>query len=465
LEINFHISDFFIIIFYFGAILFIGIKSGKNSVTKIDYLIASRKITLPAFVATLVSSFYGGILGVGEFTYRYGISSWFLNALPYYIFITFFAFFLASKIRKTRLVTIPEKLKSSYGKNVSIAGAVLIILLVTPAPYLYMLGIIIQLFTGWDLWMAMLLILLVSSFALFRGGFKSNVNINILEFFMMFAGFAIIIPFCIINIGSPGFIFNNLPDSHINLTGNHSIQYLIVWFIIGSWALVDPTFHQRCYAAKSEKTAKKGVLISLIFWFIFDSMTTLAGLYAFVYISDIENPVLSYPVLANAILPPIAKGFFFIGLIATIMSTFNSNLFISAATFGNDILPDFKKVDGKKNSLSKIGIIITGIISILLPILIPSVVQIWYTVGSLTIPALLISVISSYSEKFKVKNSFIFSAMLLSFSISLFSLIYGSIRVLNGIPQYVAGIEPIYPGMLAGFFVYLSGLIYKFFKK
>jgi len=450
---------------YFGAVLYIGIKSGKNINSKIDYLIASRKITLPAFVATLVSSFYGGILGVGEFTYRYGISSWFLNALPYYVFITFFAFFLASKIRKTKLVSIPEKLNDSYGKKVSVTGAILILLLVTPAPYLFMLGIIIQLFTGWELWIVMLLILLLSSLALFRGGFKSNVNINILEFFMMFAGFAIIIPFCFIEIGSPEFLLNNLPSTHLNITGNHSVQYFIVWFIIGAWALVDPTFHQRCYAAESEKTAKKGILISLIFWFVFDFMTTLAGLYAFAYMDNIENPVMSYPILADKILPPLAKGFFFIGLIATIMSTFNSNLFISAVTFGNDILPGFKRENEKTNSLSKIGIIITGIISLILPILIPSVVQIWYTIGSLTIPALLISVISSYSEKFKVKNSFIFAAMLLSFSISLFSLIYGSFRELNGIPQYLAGIEPIYPGMLSGFSVYLIGIIYKFYKK
>jgi hypothetical protein len=55
--------------------------------------------------------------------------------------------------------------------------------------------------------------------------------------------------------------------------------------------------------------------------------------------------------------------------------------------------------------------------------------------------------------------------MLLSFSISLFSLIYGNIRALNGLPQYIAGIEPIYPGMLSGYTVYAAGLVYKYFNK
>ena len=32
-----------------------------------DFLVAGRRLTLPGFVATLVASWYGGILGVGEY--------------------------------------------------------------------------------------------------------------------------------------------------------------------------------------------------------------------------------------------------------------------------------------------------------------------------------------------------------------------------------------------------------------
>ena len=32
----------------------------------VDYLLAGRRVTLPAFVATLVTTWYGGILGIGE---------------------------------------------------------------------------------------------------------------------------------------------------------------------------------------------------------------------------------------------------------------------------------------------------------------------------------------------------------------------------------------------------------------
>ena len=41
-----------------------------------DYIVAGRRLTLPAFTASLVTTWYGGILGVVEYTWSYGISNW-----------------------------------------------------------------------------------------------------------------------------------------------------------------------------------------------------------------------------------------------------------------------------------------------------------------------------------------------------------------------------------------------------
>ena len=63
-----------------------------------DYLVAGRRLTLPGFVASLVTTWYGGILGVGEYTYRYGIANWFVFGLPYYVAAALFAHLLEQKI-------------------------------------------------------------------------------------------------------------------------------------------------------------------------------------------------------------------------------------------------------------------------------------------------------------------------------------------------------------------------------
>ncbi|KAA0208433.1 MAG: sodium:solute symporter family protein [Ignavibacteria bacterium] len=458
--INFRFEDILIILLYFVAVLYIGLRTKRSDSSVSEFIVAGRTLTLPAFVATLVSTFYGGILGVGEFTYTAGLSSWFMNAFPYYFFTGIFAFFLAGKIRKTNLYTIPDKLRLSYGKKASMTGAFLIFLLVTPAPYIFMLAVIFQLIFDINIYLSVVIVLAISVIYLFRGGLLADVRLNIFEFILMFASFGIMLPFCYFTFGGWEFLKQNLPHEHITPTGGLSFQYMFVWFFIGAWALVDPTFHQRCYAAKSESTARYGVFISLIFWFIFDFLTTGTGLYAKAFLKDLENPVMSYPLLADAVLPPLLKGFFFVGLMATVMSTLHSYIFVSGTTLGRDILG---RLSGKSdsNSFSKTGILVSSILSILIIILIPSVVEIWYTIGSLVIPALLISVLSAYTNKFRTSDFTITIAMISSVVISFIFFCYGQINSTGGNPVYPFGIEPMYPGLLTGIIIFIVGLYFR----
>ncbi|MEJ2617343.1 MAG: hypothetical protein P8Z35_20495, partial [Ignavibacteriaceae bacterium] len=85
--ISFSTSDYLVIIIFFLAVLTIGFISGRKLGTEADdYLLSGRKVGLFLFILTNVSTWYGGILGVGEFTYRYGLVSWFTQGLPYYVF-------------------------------------------------------------------------------------------------------------------------------------------------------------------------------------------------------------------------------------------------------------------------------------------------------------------------------------------------------------------------------------------
>ena len=74
----------------FTVAIGMGIYHSRGSETE-DYLIAGRAVTLPALVATLVATWYGGILGVGEFSYTYGVANWVVFGLPYYVFALIFA--------------------------------------------------------------------------------------------------------------------------------------------------------------------------------------------------------------------------------------------------------------------------------------------------------------------------------------------------------------------------------------
>ena len=452
--------DIVLILVYFSLILVVGFKAArKGDSSASEFLLAGRTLTLPVFVATLVSTWYGGILGIGEFSYQFGLSNWIVFGMPYYIFALLFALFIAKRARATNLFTIPDKLFAAYDKKTSLFGAVLTFILVSPASLALMLGILIQLMFGISLASGTIISTFITVIYLFSGGFRSDVAVNIVEFVVMFVGFAVVLPFAYAQYGGIAYLTAHLPPLHLTWHGGNSMQYIIVWFFIALWTLVDPSFHQRCYAAKDGATAQRGIIVSIGFWLVFDFLTTTACLYARAILPDLQQPVLAYPMLAEAVLPPIAKGLFYIGMLATIMSTLSSYTFIAGVTFGNDIMgrlrPSATEAAREKSVRlwTKAGIVLARTLAVVLALTMPSVVKLWYVIGTCIIPGLLVPVLASYFRPLKISAAFAFASMCGGFFGSTLWLVAGQC---SGGSSFL-GIEPMYPGVLLSSGVWAAG--------
>ena len=95
--------DWALILLYFALLAGVWFRLlGSHSSTD-DYFVAGRRVTLPAFVATLVATWYGGILGVGEYAYKYGLANWVVFGVPYYVGALLFAWVFAKLAREARL--------------------------------------------------------------------------------------------------------------------------------------------------------------------------------------------------------------------------------------------------------------------------------------------------------------------------------------------------------------------------
>lgn len=459
--ISFSPIDIAVILIFFTILVSIGFyASRKTSSAAEDYLLSGRKLSLFLFIAVNVSTWYGGILGVGEFTYRYGLVSWFTQGFPYYVFAFLFALFFAKKIREASLFTIPDKLTEVYGRKVGLIAAVIVFVLVSPAPYLLMTGNLLSLIFKIDLIPALLISLLLSLVYLIPGGFRSNVYVDVFQFFVMFAGFIIIVIFSGVKFGTIDFLLSSVPANHLKITGGMSPTFLIVWFLIALWTFADPGFHQRCYAAKSGSIAKWGIIISIFFWALFDFLTTATGLFAKAVLPNLENPVLAFPLFAEQVLPDGIKGIFYAALFATILSTQISFLFLSGTTIGRDFIYRISKDDTESNLkvYTIIGLIISGVIAILLAYFIPSVIEIWYTIGSLFIPGIILPVISAYIHKIKIRNEIIIVEMILAVGASF---VWHLLR--NNFPadSDLFVIEPMIVGMTIAILIHSFGLFVK----
>ncbi len=450
--------DITVIIGFFIIVLVIGFIP-KYSKEKDDYLLSGRNVGLLMFVLTNVATWYGGILGIGEFTYNFGLLSWFTQGLPYYIFAVIFAFTLAPKITKVSLTTIPEKIEKEYGKIPANLTAILVFLLVSPAPYLLMLANILTLIFDINLFSALLIAAFISSIYLFKGGYKSDLYTDAFEFFIMFIGFGLLFFYAYFNKGDLNFLVNSLPKEHLNPFSQVSISYIIVWFLIALWTFADPGFHQRCNAAKNGNVAKYGILISVIFWFIFDFLTNVSGLYSKVVLPNLENPIMAFPMLAEQVLPNGIKGIFYAALFATVLSTLNSFLFLSATTFGNDLMSKSKiKFASNITIATRIGLLLSLLISVLIAFYVRSVIDLWYYIGSVCIPPLIIVILSSYYDKYKVESKYIIIEIIVSF---ITGFIWFCLRKTEIGGEIIKLIEPMIIGLSFAVLIHIYALIKK----
>ncbi len=447
---------------YLILLFYLGFKARRKAADESEYLLGNRSLTLPAFVATLVSTWYGGILGVGEFVYSYGISNWIVMGLPYYFFALLFAYTLAPKIREAENFSMADMLYRFYNRPVGLLGSVFIFIMISPAPYILMLAILLKIFLNISFLWSLILGALFSIIYVYKGGFRSVVKTDILQFFLMFISFIILFVYLITSDISLFELPDHLDTEHLNPMGGLSWQNIVVWFSIASWTFIDPGFHQRCAAARTPKIARKAIVVSVGFWFIFDMLTTISGLYAVALLPGID-PLMSFPELARYILPPFLQGLFFVGLAAIIMSTVDSYTFLSAMTFGRDILGHLsvKGFGSDKNLAIKIGLVISAILSVLLVLVFPSVIKLWYTLGSLFIPALLLPLLGSYFKNIRVSANLTLIAMIGGFSISFSSLLWGEFHKIDGFAQYFLGVEPFFPGLLFTLLIYVFGKLYK----
>jgi SSS family solute:Na+ symporter len=233
-----------------------------------------------------------------------------------------------------------------------------------------------------------------------------------------------------------------VPDTHFIWRGTKSASYIFVWYFIALATLVEPSFYQRCFAARSEKVARNGILIAIGFWAVFDFMTTSTGMYARALIPELADPVAAYPALAAKVLPRALQAVFLLGLFATVMSTVDSYTFVAGATIGKDFIWRLKGGDITKHS--RFGLVLAGILAVIIALYFRSVIDIWYIFGTLGTCAMLIPLGSSFSDKWRMSGRMALISMIVS---PLVALIWIVPNLAWGV-EYFFGLDPIYPGLV-----------------
>ncbi len=454
------VLDYFNFLDYtvFATVLFLtvffvlyGHYKRKNSGDKlVDYMLMGRRLTLPLFVATLGASWYGGIFGVSEITFNYGIYNFITQGVFWYIAYIIFALFMVGKIKKYQSLTLPEMAGQMFGKTAHKTCAVFTFFNVLPIAYVLSLGVFLHLCFGistfWGMVIGTGFVCLYASW----GGLRAVVYSDAVQFSVMCLSVLFVLIFSVKTFGGLSFLKTNLPAAHFSITGGNSYFNLAVWGFIALATLVDPSFYQRCFAAKDGKTAKKGILICTLIWFCFDICTTGGALYARALIPN-ATPKDSYFIYAIQLLPAGLKGFFVAGILSIILSTLDSFLFIASNTIAYDLLKNKIK---NKLLLNQIFFIIIAALAIGLSIFFDgSFKKIWFVLGSYMSACLLVPLVLGHIFPKQISDkTFTFSVIISAVLLTLWDIFKNQ--------TFLAQIDGFYIGVLTNLLL-LSIAVYR----
>ncbi len=449
-----HAVDYALVIVYVVILLLLGLKKRlRGDSTTSELIVGGRVLTVPAFVASLVSTWYGGILGVGEYSYKHGLSNWLVFGLPYYVAAFLFAMFLARRARAAQVLTIPDRLAQAYGTKTAVAGSLIIFLMTVPAAYILMLGVLGQQLFGMPFWVGILAGTVFSVAYVYFGGFASVVRTDLVQFLLMFVGFAFLLGILVTSYGGLGFLREAAPAEHFTWHGGNSPWYITTWYFIALATLIEPAFYQRCYAAKDARTARLGILISICCWAVFDFMTTFTGIYARALLPSLTDPLASYPALAMKVLPAGLLGLFVLALLSTVMSTVDSYSFIAATTFGNDIFGRLLNLKAQGILFyTRLGLVFSTGLAVVVALFFRSVVDIWHAFGSIGTPALLIPVLYAFFSSRRLPSRYALLSITLSGGVSL---VWFLSQYVSESHTYWGNIQPIFPGLVCSVIIFL----------
>jgi SSS family solute:Na+ symporter len=385
-------------------------------------------LSCASFFATLSATVIGGSATIvaGALIYRSGLPGLWLD-IGGAIGLIILGFTIAKLVRKTGLFTLPEIAGYLFDKKTRFAASFLII--ITQIAWVALLiqatsAVIGVIFPIENVNLILIGITIIFIIYTFIGGQYSVVYTDIIQFLVMFVGVCCFaVPLLLIKAGPD---LSKLTSGTLSFPINNQLGFLPVlsfFFMMLMTHIVGPDIYNKVLSAKDEKTAKLSVISAGIFKFIFAIAIGILALCAIVLINPTLPAVESATAIPKAItyLNPVIAGFILAALVSAMLSSADSVLLSAGTILSIDIIR-------KKNIfISRIGIIIIGLLALILALYLNSVLdtlKLAYTVfaSGLTLPI----IFGFYKNKTKVTSKGALISLIVGGSISLLWLFFAN---------------------------------------
>jgi len=348
----------FWLLLYFLLLISIGIFLNKRNKDFDSFFYANRNLNKYLILFTVTASWFGAASTIAtiEDAMKNGFSSIWLIGMPTFITIIIFIF-ISKRIREINFQSLPNFLEKYYNKFVSDLSMILIFIymILLSASQFVAFGKFISIFINkgyaFSVIAGTIAVIIYSSF----GGYLSVVITDFVQFLMLSSSFILIF---ILNSNK----IKDINPASFNILKGFDYNILVTISFVLGWT-ISPIIWQRIASSKDTKASKKGLSYSLIAFFILYSLVILSGIVL------VNNNFGSY----IKGLSPIFSYFIFIGIASAIMSTADTAINIASLTFVKDIL---KTKNQKVVFYSRIGIILSGLLSLLISLKFESIIRV-----------------------------------------------------------------------------------------
>jgi len=384
---NLWIVDYVVMGLHLSIMVGIGIFFYKHVKSTDDFFKSGNKLPwgvagLSSFMSSFSAWTFTG--GAGKI-YTYGISGeLILWASAFALLLAYF--FLASKWRRSRVITITQFLQERYNKTTHQFYSWLYVLMKLFIVGLQLLASSVFISVALNINLSYVIIiagLTMLSYSVLSGLWVVSTN-DTLQFIIVTSITIIAAPLSLKAIGGIDALVSKAPENYFAIgNGDVDMFYLFGWLLLMFFGNNSNASVQRYFSVEDEKAARKVALLSSVLFFAGVALWMIPAMSARIMFPDLSGYVAglnkpseaSYVVMCMKVLPHGLMGLLLAAIFAATMSSLDSSYNVMAAVIVEDFYAKYVKPNSSKKHLllvSRLTILGIGIATVLLALYLTS---------------------------------------------------------------------------------------------
>lgn len=418
------------IILYLLLTLFVGKYASKFITTSQDFAIAGKRLPTYMVASGLFATWFGSetVMGASTEFLENGLLGIIEDPFGASLCLFLLGIFFAKPLYKLNILTFSDYFSNRYSKKVEIISAFFMI----PsyfgwiAAQLVAMAIILQSIANVPFTIGIIFCSAIVLFYTYLGGMWSVSITDTVQTIVIIIGLLYILVSMVYQISDLSAFYKQLPSTYFQFTPQKNtthnwLLYFSAWITIGWGSIPQQDVFQRVLAAKNEKTAVWGSIISAFMYLtiaFIPILIVIVGKYLYKNI-EVENSQMTLPHLILSHGTILTQILFFGALLSAILSTCSGAVLAPSTVIAENIL---KPIYGDKISdkqllkLMRFSVVIISVFSIIMALQKANIYELVGESSALSLVALFVPLVGGLYCKNCTTNGATLSMFLGTFS-------------------------------------------------